>query len=329
MEPDARIFVAGGQTPVGRALLRSLIATGFSPVGHGGEEPDLADRRSVDLFFDRARPAYVFVVAGKTAGIAGNQRFPADLMIDNLLIAAHVIPAAHRTGVRKLLYLASSCTYPKLAPQPLQVSSLWGGPLEPTSDAYAAAKLAGMKLCDAYRRQHDAQFMTVISADVYGPEDDFSPENSHVVGALIRRMHDAREAGTPAVALWGSGTPRREFIYVDDVADACIFAMRRYEDADPLNLGTGRDTSVAELAEVVRDVVGYRGTLEFDRSRPDGMPLKGLDSSRLHEMGWRSTWTLRAGLEQTYEWFRTHPKAHDAGFGTRIARIKPDAPSTR
>lgn len=309
MEPNARIFVAGGQTPVGHALLRSLIAAGFSPVGHGEEEPDLADRRSVDLFFDRARPDYVFVVAGRTAGIAGNQRFPADLMIDNLLIAAHVIPAAHRTRVRKLLYLASSCTYPKFAPQPLQVSSLWGGPLEPTSDAYAAAKLAGMKLCDAYRRQHDARFITAISADVYGPEDDFTPENSHVVGALIRRIHETREAGAASVEVWGSGTPRREFIYVDDLADACLFVMRHYEDAEPINLGSRRDISIAELADTVKSVVGYRGEVLFDRTKPDGMPFKGLDSSPLAAMGWRPQWDLRRGLESTYQWFVAHATA--------------------
>lgn len=306
MESNARVFVAGDRTSVGNAIHRSVTSAGFSVVGAGREQPDFAERLSVDRFFEQTRPDYVFVVAGRSAGIGGNQRLPADLMIDNLLVAAHVIPAAQRYSVRKLLYLASSCTYPKLAPQPLQVSSLWTGPLEPTSAAYAVAKLAGIKMCEAYRRQHGARFITAISGDAYGPHDDFSLEDSHVVGALIRRMHEAREAGAPSIEVWGSGTPRREFIYVDDVADACLFVMRRYEDPDPINLGTGRNVSIAELANAVKSVVGYRGEVQFDRTKPDGMPFKGLDSSPLNAMGWRPQWDLRRGLESTYRWFVAH-----------------------
>ncbi len=312
MDLHARIYVAGGSgsrgqgTMTGGAIVRRLTELGFTNlVGGGDDEPDLLDRRAVDGFFSRARPDYVFVAAGKTAGIAGNQRFPADLMIDNLLVAGHVIPAAGRHGAKKLLYLSSSCTYPKAAPQPLDVSSLWSGALEPTSAAYAVAKLAGLTLCGAIRHQHGAPFIGAIGADAYGPGDDFHPEHSHVVSALIRRMHEARVAGNPSVEVWGSGTPRRELIYVDDLADACIFAMRHYDDDEPINLGTGAATSIGELAAMIRDVVGYRGELKLDLSKPDGMPFKGLNSARLRGLGWQPNVDLRTGLARTYEWFLT------------------------
>lgn len=298
------VFVAGSDTMVGRALVRQFTAgAGVEPVGLGREEPDLRDPTAVDRFFAAARPDQVFVVAGRQAGIAGNQAHPADLMIDSLRIATSVIPAAARHGTKKLLYLASSCTYPKAAPQPFQPGALWTGPVEPTSAAYAVAKLAGMTLVGAYRRQHRLAFISAIGADAYGPDDDFSPEHSHVVGALIRRMHEARESGAPVVDIWGTGTPRREFIYVDDLADACRFAMGVYDDAAPINLGTGVTTSIGELARMVREVVGYRGELRFDTSRPDGMPLKGLDSGVLHALGWRPRWRLEAGLEAAYRGF--------------------------
>jgi len=313
MDLHARIYVAGGSgsrgqgtqaTMTGAAIVRRLAELGFTNVaGAGDDAPDLLDRTAVDTFFERARPDYVFVAAGKTAGIGGNQQSPADLMLDNLLVAGHVIPAAARHGSRKLLYLASSCIYPKAAPQPLDVSSLWSGALEPTSAAYAVAKLSGLKLSEAIRQQHGRPFITAIGADAYGPGDDFDPERSHVVGALIRRLHEARVAGKPSVAVWGSGAPRREFIYVDDLADACIFAMHHHDDAEPINLGTGTATSIAELAAMVREVVGYPGELEFDLSKPDGMPFKGLDSSKLRGLGWLPRVELRVGLVRTYEWF--------------------------
>lgn len=303
MDSRARIYVAGGNTMTGRALLARLADQGFTATS-GAEEPDLHDRAAVDRFFDRTRPEYVFVVAGQTAGIGGNQQRPAELMIDSLAIASHLIPAASRHQVKKLLYLASSCIYPKEAPQPLQVSSLWGGPLEPTSAPYAVAKLAGMTLCDAHRRQHGAPFVSAIGADVYGPGDDFSPDNSHVVGALIRRIDEAHTAGAASVEVWGSGTPRREFIYVDDLADACIFVMNHYDGPDPINVGVGTHTSIAELAATIRDVVGYAGEIRFDRSRPDGMPFKGLDSTVLRNLGWQPAWSLRRGLERTHQWYR-------------------------
>jgi GDP-L-fucose synthase len=302
MASGSRIVVAGARTLIGGALVRRLAEQGVPDV-ISEQEPDFADRSAVERFFDRTRPERVFVAAGKSAGIGGNQQSPADLMLDNLLASAHIVSAAWKSGATKLLYLASSCIYPKLAPQPFSVPSLWSGPVEPTSGAYAVAKLAGIRLCEAYRRQHNANFITAIVADAYGPGDDFSPENSHVAAALLRRIHEAKEGGRPFVDIWGSGTPRREFIYVDDLADACIFGMQRYQDAEPINLGTGVTTSIAELAETIRDVVGYRGELRFDRSKPDGMPFKGLDSAPLRALGWTPSRDLRQGLEITYRWF--------------------------
>jgi GDP-L-fucose synthase len=309
MTSDATIYVAGGAssasqaTMVGRAVVRQLRVSGFGRLVGETDEPDLLDAAAVESFFARARPEYVFVTAGQTAGIVGNERFPADLMLNNLVIASHVIPAAWRHGAKKLLYLSSSCTYPKAAPHPLSVASLWTGPLEPTSAAYAIAKLAGASLCDAYRRQHGVVFLSAIGADAYGPGDDFSRENSHVVGALIRRMHEARLAGIPYVEVWGSGTPRREFIYVDDLADACIFVMHQYTGAASINLGTGISTSIADLAHAVREVVGYQGEIRFDPTKPDGMPFKGLDSGAIAAMGWKPRVALRSGLSQTYQAF--------------------------
>jgi GDP-L-fucose synthase len=301
---NGRIYVAGRETMIGSALIRQLSTLPPLPeTDFVAEDPAFDDPFAVANFFERHRPHYVFITAGKVAGIAGNQQFPADLMIDNLMIATNVLPSAWRSGVKKLLYLASSCTYPKLATQPLQVASLWTGELEPTSAAYASAKLAGISLCRAMRQQYGAPFITAIGADAYGPGDDFSLDNSHVVGALIRRFHDARIGGRASVEIWGSGTPQREFIYVDDLADACLFAMRAYDGAEPINLGVSHSTSIAELAKTIAEVVGYRGELHFDSSRPDGTPMKSLDSRVLHDLGWRPRWDLRRGLEQTYAWF--------------------------
>ena len=299
MQRGSRIYVAGCGTMIGRAIVRRLEAQGLQPFA-ADEEPDYRDRAAVETFLSRRRPEYVFIAAGETAGIAGNTARPADLMTDNLLAAANLIPAAAGNGVARLVYLASSCIYPKHAPHPLQTSSLWSGPVEPTSAAYATAKLAGVVLCDAVRRQHATPFVAAIAADAYGPGDDFSAENAHVVGALIRRFDEAARAAAPCVEVWGSGAPRREFIYVDDLADACVFAMDRYDGNDAINLGTGVDTSIAELAQEVARVVGFRGEIRFDRSRPDGMPFKGLDSRVLRDLGWRPSWTLAKGLEETY-----------------------------
>jgi len=304
LDKQSRIYVAGAETLIGSALLRQLERQGHrNLVGQPGHAPDLADGAQVDAFFARTKPEFVFFAAGKSGGIRANQKYPADLMIDNLLAACHVIQAAHRHGVKKLLYLASSCSYPKHCPQPMRVESLLTGPLEPTNEAYAVAKLAGLKLCQAYRQQHGANFICGIPADAFGPGDDFSPEDSHVVPALIRRMHEAKLAHAASVEIWGTGSPRREFIFADDLADACLFAMRHYDGPEPLNLGGGSNLSIKELAETIQAVVGFAGELRFDTSKPDGMPLKGLDSSRLLALGWRPQTPFRDALEATYQWF--------------------------
>jgi GDP-L-fucose synthase len=301
---NARIYVAGGETLVGRALRKRLVERGFSGVVSDAD-PDLGDRGAVAAFFERTRPEFIFLTAGKVSGIAGNQQRPADLMTDNLLTVTNVIPAAWASHARKLFYLASSCVYPKAAPQPFHVASIGTGPMEPTSEAYAVAKLAGIKLCQAYRRQHDAAFISGISGDAYGPGDDFSIENAHVAAGLLRRIHEARNEGRRFVEIWGSGKPRREFIYVDDLADACIFAMRHYDQPEPLNLGSGEELSIADLAQMIKEIVGYTGELRFDVSKPDGMPFKALDSTALRDMGWKPSWSLRSGLEETYRWLKT------------------------
>ena len=312
MQRGSGIYVAGGRTMIGSAIVRRLEAEGLTPIPPD-EEPDYRDRAAVEAFLDRRRPEYVFVAAGETAGIAGNIARPADLMTDNLLAAANLIPAAAASGVVRLVYLASSCIYPKQAPHPLQTSSLWSGPVEPTSAAYATAKLAGVVICGAFRRQHARPFVAAIAADAYGPGDDFSAENAHVVGALIRRFDEAARTAAPFVEVWGSGAPRREFIYVDDLADACVFTMERYEGSEPINLGAGTDTSIAELAQDVARVAGFRGEIRFDRSRPDGMPFKGLDSSILRDLGWRPKWTLARGLEETYRWYTRTQELRNSG----------------
>jgi GDP-L-fucose synthase len=303
VERHAAICVAGGQTLIGSALLRQLASQGYANVvGAPPDEPNLCSAAAVDEFFRRTRPRYVIFAAGKSGGIQANRSFPADLMLDNLLSACHVIDAAHRYGAKKLLYLASSCSYPKLCPQPMAVESLWSGPLEPTNDAYATAKLAGITLCQAYARQHGQNFISGIPANAFGIEDDFSPEGGHVIPALIGKLHRAKLESQPAVTIWGTGTPRREFIFADDLADACLFVMREYDDTQtPINLGCGEDLSIRETAEKIRDVVGYRGELVFDSTKPDGMPLKSLDSTQLIQLGWRSRTSIMAALNKTYD----------------------------
>ena len=296
---------------IGSALVRRFARDEAYTVVGGDRQPDWTDATAVDAFLTQTRPEHLVVAAGRTAGIAGNQRYPADLMIDNLLIAAHVIPAAWRHGVRKLLYLGSSCVYPREAPQPFAAPALWTGVVEPTSAAYATAKLAGIRLCEAFRQQFGAVFMSAIVADVFGPGDDFSPEgNGHVVSALMARMHVARLGGAPTISIWGSGNPRREFMYVEDLADAVAFVMKRYEGPGVINIGTGVTTSIRELAEQERQIVGFGGDLAFDASRPDGAPVKGLDSTPLRALGWTPAWDLREALEATYAWFLEHEAHH-------------------
>jgi len=306
-----RIYVAGRETLIGKALLRQLRAGGYvNVIDTGSTEADLTDGPKVEAYFAATRPEYVFLAAGKSGGIGANQKYPAELMLDNLLIQCQIIRNAHRHGSRKLLYFASSCSYPRFCAQPMQVRSLMTGPLEPTSEAYATAKIAGIKLCQAYRQQYGADMISAISGDVFGPDDDFDLEDSHVIAALMRRMHQAKMAGAQSVEVWGSGSPRREFIAADDVADAAIFLMQHYTGPMPINVGSGFDVTIRSLAELVKEVVGFEGELQFDRTKPDGMALKALDSSELRALGWRPKTSLRAGLEETYRWFVEHSRAH-------------------
>jgi GDP-L-fucose synthase len=313
LEKDARIYVAGRRTLIGAALVRELERQGYSRlVGVAEGEPELTAATAVDAFFARTRPEYVFVAAGRSGGIAANQRYPADLMRENLLVGCHVIDGAYRYGVTKLLYLGSSCSYPKHCGQPMPVEALLTGALEPTSEPYALAKIAGMRLCQSYRRQYAANFIAAVPADAFGPGDDFSPDDSHVIAALMRRMHEAKRESAPHVDVWGTGRPRREFIFCDDLAEACLLAMREYEGPEPINLGTGQDLSIAELAAAIQAVVGFGGALRFDPSRPDGMPRKLLDSSALRAMGWRPRTPFRAALAETYNWFLKQEGRTDA-----------------
>jgi GDP-L-fucose synthase len=309
-----RVFVAGGDTLPGAALLDLLPAEGFNNlVGVGADEPDLADALAVNSFFAAERPEVVFLVGGPSGGIGLNRARPADLMLANLQVATNVLDAAHRHGVRKLLYLASSCAYPREAPQPLRPESLGTGPLEPTSAPYATAKLAGAVLCDAYRRQYGCRFVTGFPANPFGPGDDFGADSGHVIPALIRRAHEAKERGDATLTVWGTGSPRREFLFSRDLAAACLFAVRHYEGDTPLNLGGGTVLSVAEAARVVCEVVGFRGRLAFDATKPDGAPLKALDSSALLALGWRPATPFRAAVEETYHWF-LHHATEGAGY---------------
>ncbi len=304
LEKHSRIYVAGSDTPIGAALLRELDRQGYDEiVGRPGREPDLTDAAQVEAFFARHSPRHVFVAAGRSGGIAANQKYPAELMLDNLLLGCHLIHAAHRHGVKKLLYLASSCSYPRQSPQPMREEYLLTGPLEPTNEAYAVAKIAGVKLCQAYRQQYGANFITGIPANAFGPGDDFDPENSHVIAALMRRMHEAKEAGSEAVEIWGTGSPRREFIFVDNLAEACLVAMDRYDSIEPINLGGGTDLSIKELAYLVQEVTGFEGQIRFDATKPDGMPVKLLDSSKLLGLGWQPRVSFADALRATYDWF--------------------------
>ncbi len=313
MKATSRIYVAGGDTLLGAALLERLQTAGYENlVGLHPEEPDLTVAGQVDDFFAEARPDYVFVAAGKSGGIQANQVYPAELMLHNLLVTAHVLQSAHAQGVEKLLYLASSCCYPREAPQPLRVEALMTGPLEPTNEAYATAKLAGLKLCAGYRRQNGAAFITAIPANSFGPNDEFHPDRGHVIPALIHKLHHAKLRGDPEVILWGTGAPLREFIYSKDLADACLYVMDHYDEAEPLNLGGGTVLSIAEAARTVAAVVGYGGRLCFDPSLPDGMSFKALDASKLRALGWQPATPFRTALEETYDWYLHQVVTEDA-----------------
>jgi len=304
MDRNSRILVVNAQAFIGRAIVRVLNSHGYKNVTRWPEKTsELIDLGGIDAGFARCRPEYVFLSAGKSAGIMGNIKFPAELMLDNLLIACHIIDSAYRHGVRKLLYLASNCCYPRNCPQPMSEDLLLSGPFESTNEPYAVAKIAGLKLVQSYRSQYGANFICGIPANSFGPGDDLSDENSHVFSALIHRIYEAKEKDMESVIIWGTGKPRREFIYVDDLAEACIFVINNYSDCEPINLGPGGDLSIAELAYMVKSTVGFEGELIFDSGRPDGMPLKLLNTTKLKMLGWKSTIAFQKALDSTYEWF--------------------------
>ena len=303
MDKDARIFIADNHGLIGEAIRRRLRDDGYENILGDPGRPSLSDAREVEAFFSRTRPEYIFAIGGKSGGIGANQKFPADLMLDNLLVDCHVIDGACRCAAKKLLYIASSCCYPRACLQPMQVSSLMTGLLESTNEAYATAKLAGIKLSQAYRQQYGIDMISAIPGNVFGPGDDFGVEDSHVIAALMVKMHQAKLSQTNTVEVWGSGAPRREFVYVADVVDAAIFLMKHYSSPLPINLGSGSDASIGEIAELMKEVIGYSGELRFDPKKPDGMPLKSLDSSELFALGWQPKISLRSGLEKTYQWY--------------------------
>jgi len=306
MTDTPRVFVAGHQGLVGSAIVRRLAREPVELLLRTRSELDLTDQHAVRGFLARERPSQVYLAAARVGGIHANDTRPADFIRDNLQIQTNVIDAAWRSGTAKLLFLGSSCIYPRLAPQPMTEDCLLTGPLEPTNEWYAIAKIAGIKMCQAYRRQHGFNAIAVMPTNLYGPGDNFSLEDSHVLPALIRRFHDAKVAGAAAVTIWGTGAPRREFLHVDDLADAVVFLMRCYDGAELVNIGCGTDLPIAELAAIVRDVVGFEGELRFDTSRPDGTPRKLLDVARLTALGWHAIRGLREGIGQTYRWFLEH-----------------------
>jgi GDP-L-fucose synthase len=304
MNPTDRVFVAGHRGLVGAAILRRLAVAGYANIlRRSSKELDLRRQADVDRFFETERPAYVFLAAAKVGGILANDAYRAEFVRDNLLINTNVIDAAYRNGVQKLLFLGSSCIYPKHAPQPIREEYLLSGPLEPTNQPYAVAKIAGIEMIDAYRRQYGFHGISVMPTNLYGPNDNFDPTTSHVLPALLRRFHQAKKDGDAEVTIWGTGTPRREFLHVDDLADACFFLMHEYDGPQILNIGTGQDLTIADLAELVKEVVGFRGKILLDRTKPDGTPRKLLDVSRMQALGWRAKIPLQQGLAETYAWY--------------------------
>ena len=304
-----RVFVAGHRGMVGSAIVRRLAGEGCEILTVGRGQVDLRRQQPTEDWIAAQRPDAVIVAAATVGGILANASRPADFIYDNLAIETNLIHAAHQARVKKLLFLGSSCIYPKFAPQPMTEDALLTGALEPTNEWYAIAKIAGIKLCQAYRKQHGDDFISAMPTNLYGPGDNFDLASSHVVPALIRKIEEARLAGSPEVTIWGSGTPRREFLYVDDLADACVFLLKRYSGHDHVNVGTGSDLTIRELAETIARVVGYRGGFTYDSTKPDGTPRKLLDVSRLLALGWRASTGLEAGLKQSYDWFTANRRA--------------------
>lgn len=314
LTPQTKIFVAGHRGLVGSAIVRHLTSEGYSNlILRTHKELDLVDQSAVRIFFEREQPEIVVLAAAKVGGILANSMYPGEFIYDNLMIQSNIIHMSQKTGVKRLLFLGSSCIFPKLAPQPLKEEYLLTGPLEPTNDAYAVAKIAGIKMCESYNRQFGTAYLSVMPTNLYGPEDNFDLEKSHVLPALIRKFHEAKESGTPEVVVWGSGSPRREFLHVNDMAAACVTLLGLpeplYKDLvgnlKPclINIGMGKDITIKELAELVKDIVGFAGKIVFDREKPDGMPQKLLDISRMNKLGWKAKISLREGIADTYRWY--------------------------
>ena len=304
MNTEDRIYVAGHRGLVGSAIVRRLQADGYNNlVTRSSKELDLREQQAVRDFFAVEKPDYVILAAAKVGGILANESYPADFIYDNLMMEANVIHASYENDVKKLLALGSTCIYPKMAAQPLKEDYLLSGPLEPTNEWYAVAKIAGIKLCQAFQRQYGCNFIAAMPTNLYGPGDNFDLENSHVLPAMIRKFHEAKLNQSPSVTLWGTGKALREFLHVDDLADACLFLLREYDDPDIVNIGVGEDLSIAELAGIVRDVVGFQGEIVYDASKPDGTPRKLVDTSKINGLGWRAKSALPEGIENTYRWF--------------------------
>ncbi len=306
MELDSKIYIAGHRGMVGSAIRRLLKKIGYANlVEKASRDLDLRNQLATDIFFKEQQPEYVFLAAAKVGGILANNNFRADFLYDNLMIEANIIHASLKNGVKKLLFLGSSCIYPKFAAQPLKEEYLLTGELEPTNEAYAIAKIAGIKLCEACRDQYHANFISVLPANLYGIGDNYHPEHSHVLPALIRKIYEAKNQGQDKVVIWGTGKPLREFLFADDLADACVFLMQHYNEREAVNIGSGVECTITELAEIIKDVIGYNGKIIYDQAKPDGTPRKLLDSSRLHQLGWKHTTELKEGILQAYADFLT------------------------
>lgn len=306
MEKHSRIYIAGHRGMVGSAILRKLQQAGHDQfILRSSRELDLRDQAAVMSFFEQEQPEYVFLAAAKVGGILANNTFRGEFLYDNLMIQNNIIHSSWINGVKKLMFLGSSCIYPKMAPQPLREDYLLTGPLEPTNEPYAIAKIAGIKLCDAYRAQYGCNFVSVMPTNLYGPNDNYDLNNSHVLPALIRKFHEAKLSGAPSVTLWGTGKPRREFLHVDDLAEACIFLMHNYHEEGLVNIGTGEDIEIGELARMVSRIVGYEGEIVHDLSKPDGTPRKLMDVSKLHSFGWKHAIDLESGIKSVYEEYKS------------------------
>ncbi len=305
MEKNAKIYVAGHRGLVGSAILRALQAAGYENfILRTREELNLLDSARVHAFFEKEKPDYVFLAAAKVGGIMANNTYPADFIYENLTVQTNVIHAAFQSKVKKLLFLGSSCIYPRLAPQPIKEEYFLTGPLEPTNEPYAVAKIAGIMTCQSYNRQYGTDFISVMPTNLYGPNDNFDLENSHVLPALIRKFHEAETSGKKEIALWGTGSARREFLHVDDAARACVFLMENYDKSEIINIGTGEDISIKELAELIARIAGFSGKIKWDATKPDGMPRKLLNVGKLHALGWKHSIPLAQGIKQTYDWYR-------------------------